>query len=108
MSWPVDPAALPARNLKIFQFSKLLTWSEDLLGATPVVTRSARLLHSQQFLVLLERHEVDGGVGDDPGQGGRVAAPEREQTFVAVAMAKPSQCISETVVSDFICLEKYF
>ena len=47
--------------------------------ATPVVTRSAGLLHSQQFLVLLERHEVDGGVRDDPGEGGRVASPEREE-----------------------------
>ena len=75
--------------------------------ATPVVTRSAGLLHSQQFLVLLERHEVDGGVRDDPGEGGGVSSPEREESLRLVAMTEPPDGVPEPVVASLVGLEEY-
>ena len=30
------------------------------------------------------RRELDGSVGDDPGHGGRVAAPQPEEAFILV------------------------
>ena len=73
----------------------------------PVVTRSTGLLHSQQFLVLLERHEVDGGVGDDPGEGGGVASPEGQETLGLVAVTEPSDGVPEPVVPSLVGLEEY-
>ena len=44
----------------------------------PEVAGSLRI-DSQERLVLLEGHEVDSRVRDDPGQGGRVSSPQAEQ-----------------------------
>ena len=77
------------------------------MSSLPVIARPARVLHSQQFLVLLERHEVDGGVGDDPGEGGGVAPPEGEETLRPIAVPEPSDGVPEPVVTSLIGLEEY-
>ena len=56
---------------------------------------------------MLERHEVDGGVGDDPGEGGSVAPPEREEALGLVAMTEPSDGVPEPVVACLVGLEEY-
>ena len=102
ISWPVEPARLPARNLELFN-SKLLTRSHS----PPVVSGSAWILHSQHLLVLLEGHEVDGGVWDDPGEGGGVTSPEREEALCLVAVSRPSYGVPEPVVPRLVGLEEY-
>ena len=41
-------------------------------------------------LVLLEGHEVDGRVGNNPRKSSCVPSPERKETIVSIAMSEPS------------------
>ena len=62
----------------------------------PEISRAARPVHPEPPLVLLVAHELDGGVGDDPGHGGAVPPPQaqrplrpvwRRTTFGQMALA---------------------
>ena len=42
-------------------------------------------VYAEHFLVVFVRGELDGGVGHDPGHGGRVASPETKKSVVLIS-----------------------
>ena len=63
------------------------------------------LLDVKGLLVLLVRHELDPGVGNDPRHGGRVAAPQAEQAGVGVGHAEKLEGAEDAVAPVRVRLE---